>query len=435
MLKTPRADAWRAPAEGLTPRRGGAKVAASNWYAVAVLALINCFALMDRVGLSVLMELIKHDLHLTDAQLGLVSGLAFAVFNVLLGLPLAWIADRYSRVKLISTCLTLWTAMTALSGFAQSYAQLFLARVGVGVGEAGCHPPAHSLISDYVPREKRALGIGLFNTGSATGSAVGMALIGVLGQHFGWRAALQIVGLMGLPLALLAYFTLPDPPRPAQHKETIEPPWRSVGTLLRRPAFVNLVLATSIALVGSMGFSAWLPTFLIRSFHMKMAEAGAWIGGTTSSFAIVGTVVGGLLMSRLFRRDSRWELWLPAGAVAICAPTFVAMILSPHVWVLLLLHAATSFLGAIAVGTSMSSLQSFAEPHRRATAVAIALLLSSLLGTGGGPTLIGFVSTALEPRFGAESLRYALLIVPGLLLWSVAHYALGARTALRDRVN
>jgi len=435
MLKTPRAEELQGPGLGLAPTPGGARISAASWYSVAVLALINCFALMDRIGLSVLMEPIKHDLHLTDAQLGLVTGLAFAVFNVLLGLPLAWIADRYSRVKLISVCLTLWTAMTAMGGFAQSFAQLFLARVGVGVGEAGCHPPAHSLIGDYFPREKRALGIGLFNTGSATGSAVGMALIGVLGEHFGWRAALQIVGLAGLPLAMLTFFTLADPPRPARHKEMVETLWRSVGTLLRRPAFVNLVLAASIALVGSMGFSAWMPTFLIRSFHMKMGEAGAWIGGTTSSFAIVGTVVGGLLMSRLFRRDSRWELWLPAGAVAICVPIFVAMILSPHVWVLLLLHAMTSFLGAIAVGTSMSSLQSFAEPHRRATAVAIALLLSSLLGTGGGPTLIGVVSTALEPRFGPESLRYALLIVPVLLLWSVAHYTLGARTALRDRVN
>lgn len=435
MLKTPdEVIAGHSSSEG-QPLSPPSRISARSWYAVGILALINCFALTDRIGLSMLMELIKADLQLTDKELGLVTGLAFALFNVLFSLPLAWVADRYSRVKLISICLAMWSAMTAFSGFAQTYWQLFLTRVGVGIGEAGCHPPAHSLIGDYFPREKRALGIGLFNAGAAVGVAGGMVLIGYLGETLGWRGALQVVGLLGLPLAVLAYFTLPEPPRPSTHKETAESPMKSVGALLSRPAYVHLVLGASIALIGSQGFSVWAPSFLQRSFGMGLVETGAWIGSLTAASAVLGTIAGGVIIAWLFPRDSRWEVWLPACAVAICAPMFLFMVFSPSVWIILALKAVNSFFGAIGASVAMTAVQSFAEPHRRATAVAIALLLASLLGTGAGPYFIGYVSTALEPTYGKESLRYALLIAPAMLVWAVVHYLLAARNALRDRVN
>jgi predicted MFS family arabinose efflux permease len=310
-----------------------------------------------------------------------------------------------------------------------------MARMGVGVGEAGCHPPAHSLIGAHFPREKRALGISIFNAGAALGVAGGLALIGTLGEKLGWRAAMQIVGVMGLPLALLTFFTLKEPPRPESHKETQETAFRSIGSLLRRPAFVHLVLAFAIGQVGSQGFSVWAPTFLMRSFHMGMGEVGAWIGGITAAFAVVGTVFGGVLASRLLPRDARWELWIPAIAFALCAPLFVMMVFSPAAWIVLALKAVNTLFGAIGTGVAIAAVQSFAEPHRRATAVAIALLLSSLLGTGAGPYLIGAASTALEPALGQESLRYALLVAPLILVWSVVHFMFSARSALRDRVN
>jgi len=410
-------------------------IGARRWYVVGLLCLINCFAYTDRIGLTVLMELIKHDLHLTDAQLGMVAGLAFALFNVILGLPLAWVADRYSRVKLITICLTLWTGMTALCGFARSFPQLFLARAGVGVGEAGCHPPAHSLIGDYFPREGRALGIGVFNAGAAAGVAGGMALIGLLGERYGWRASMQIVGAMGIPLALLTYFTLPEPPRPALHREQMEGLWRTVWTLVRRPAFINVALAVSISLIGSQGFSVWAPSFLMRSFHMGMGAAGAWIGGITAGSGILGTIVGGLLTLRLMPRNPRWDVWLPACSVALCVPTFVIMTMTHHIWVVLLMKALNSFFGASATSGGMAALQSFVEPRRRATGVAIAILLTSLLGTGGGPYLIGLASTALEPMLGQDSLRYALLLSPLMLVWALVHYMLAAHSAQKDRVT
>jgi MFS family permease len=435
MLKTP--DSMTAGSDGAedAPIAPPVKMTARTWYAVGILALINCFALTDRIGMSMLMELIKHDLQLTDRELGLVTGLAFALFNVMFSIPLAWVADRYSRVKLISVCLGVWSAMTAVSGLAQTYTQLFLARVGVGIGEAGCHPPAHSLIGDYFPREKRALGIGLFNAGAATGVAGGMALIGYLGEHYGWRSALQVVGVLGLPLAVLAYFTLHETPRPSLHKASAESPLKSITALLKRRAYVHLVLGASISLIGTQGFSTWAPSFLQRSFGMGLVETGAWIGGLTASAAVLGTISGGLIIAWLFPKDARWEVWLPAWCVALCIPMFVAMVFSPSVWMVLALKAMNSFFGAIGASVAMTAVQSFAEPYRRATAVAIALLLASLLGTGAGPYVIGYVSTALEPTYGQESLRYALLLGPAMLVWAVVHYLLAARHALRDRLN
>jgi MFS family permease len=411
------------------------KVSASSWYALSVLTFINIFCYVDRVALSILMQSIKADLHLSDAQLGLLSGVAFALFYAVLGVPLAMLADRSSRVKLIATCLTIWSAMTAFSGMARNYPQLFLARMGVGIGEAGCVPPAHSLIGDYFPREKRALAISLFNTGAAVGVSAGMFLIGALGEKWGWRASLQIIGLAGLPLALLTFLTLREPPRPKSDRDRKETALQSIRALLSRRSFVHLAIAFSLGQVATQGFSQWAPTFLIRSFGMGMAEVGAWVGGITAGGSILGMLVGGFMAAWLLPRDLRWELWIPAGAFTICTPIFAAMVLSPAAWMVLTLKGFVAILGAIGAGVAIAAVQTYAEPYRRGTAVALVLFLASLLGAGAGPYIIGAVSTALEATMGKESLRYALLISPVMLAWAVVHYLLATRTTLKDRVN
>jgi predicted MFS family arabinose efflux permease len=410
------------------------KVSAASWYALFVLTLINVCGYTDRIALSILMEAIKLDLQLSDQQLGLLSGIAFALFYAVLGVPLAALADRSSRVKLIAACLALWSAMTALSGFAKNYPQLFLARMGVGVGEAGCIPPAHSLIGDYFPREKRALGVSLFNAGAAVGVAGGMFFIGMLGEAWGWRASMQIIGLMGLPLALLTVVTLRDPPRPKSETGQ-ETAFQSISALVRRPAFLNLAIAFSLSQVCTDGISQWLPTYLIRSFGMGMAEVGAWIGGITAAFGVIGVVFGGLLASWLLPRDPRWELWIPTIAFIICIPLFATMALAPNMWVALAMKTIITFFSACGAGVATAAVQSFAEPSRRATAVALFLFLASLLGAGLGPYLIGLASDLLAPTFGVESLRYAMLLACVMLLWAVGHYLLSSRYAVRDRVN
>jgi MFS family permease len=434
-LDKPRSEEALDSAETAGGILAASKVPAASWYALGVLTFINIFGYMDRIALSILMQPIKLDLHLSDQQLGLLSGIAFALFYAILGVPLARLADRSSRVRLISICLTLWSAMTAVSGLAQNYTQLFLARVGVGIGEAGCVPPAHSLIGDYFPRAKRALGISLFNAGAAVGVSGGMFMIGSLGETLGWRASLQIVGLMGLPLAALTFLTLRDPPRPKLEKSQQESAIESIGALLRRPAFVHLALAFSLGQIATHGFSQWAPTFLMRSFNMGMAEIGAWIGGISAGGGVLGVLVGGFLAAKLIPRDARWELWIPGFAFSICIPLFIIMVLSPFAWLVLLMKALIAFFGAAASGVAIAAVQSFAEPSRRATAVSLVLFLAAILGGGAGPYLIGLASDLLEPSFGKESLRYAFLIAATMLVWATIHYFLAARRSVKDRVN
>jgi predicted MFS family arabinose efflux permease len=416
-----------APAEA-----SDSKVPLASWYALAVLTSIHIFSQMDRVALSILLQLIKTDLHLSDAQLGLLSGLAFALFYALLGVPLAWLADRTSRLRLISVCLVLWSAMTALGGLARNYSQFFVSRVGVGVGEAGCLPPSYSLISDYFPRTKRALGISLFNTGAAIGMVGGMTLTGYLGEHYGWRAALQIIGLAGLPIALITILTLREPARPKSDRPA-ESMMESLWVLLRRPTFMHLSIAYALSHVATQGYSQWAPSFLMRSFAMKPAEIGAWLGGIGAAGGMLGVVSGGFLASWLVPRDQRWEIWLPAGSVAICTPLYIVMVLSPFVWLNLLTNGVIAFLTGVA-GIATATVQSFTEPYRRATAVAIMMFLLSFLSSGIGPYLIGLTSDFLAPGVGGESLRYALLVAGVMLFWSLAHYVLAMHSAAHDRV-
>ena len=411
------------------------RVPAAGWYALAVLTSINVFANMDRLGVTVLLQDIKTDLGVSDQKLGLLSGLAFAVFYSALGLPLARIADRGSRVKLLSTCLMLWTLATAFSGMARSFVQLFAARMGVGVGEAGCVPTAHSMIGDLFPRERRALAISIFTSGGSIGTSGGMLLVGFLGQHFGWRTALQVVGMAGAPLALLVYFTVREPFRRVVGDTAKEPAMSALRDLLRRPAFVHLVIAYGVGSICTYGVTQWAPTFLIRSFGLTMTEVGAWSGLATVVGGVLGMLTGGAITTWLEPRDPRWELWLPAVAYLACALFYALMFLSPVAWLALLMKTGGNFFAAMGAAAVFSAVQSLSEPHRRATAISLVFLATSVLGLGLGPYLIGLASDLLAPRFGVESLRYALLLSCAVLLWSIVHFMLAARTAREDRTG
>ena len=322
--------------------------------------------------------------------------------------------------------------MTALGGMARNYPLFFLSRVGVGVGEAGCLPPSYSLLSDYFPRIKRALAISLFNTGAAIGMIGGMTLTGYLGEHYGWRAALQIIGLAGLPLALVTILTLREPARPKAERP-VETMLQSLWVLLRRKTFMHLSLAYALSHVATQGYSQWAPSFLMRSFAMKPTQIGAWLGTIGASCGMLGVLAGGFLASWLVRRDQRWDIWIPAVSVACCTPLFFVMVLSPYVWLNFLANGIIAFLTGVA-GIATATVQSYTEPYRRATAVAIMMFLLSLLSSGIGPFLIGLTSDMLVPLVGGESLRYALLVASAMLLWSLLHYSQAMRSAEHDRM-
>ena len=403
-------------------------------YGLALLTFVSFFNYMDRMVLAVLLQPIKHELGLSDSQLGLLGGLAFAALYATLGLPLARIADRRPRVLILSACLALWSLMTAATGLARSFLQLFLARMGVGVGEAGCVPSAHSLIGDLFPPERRAFAISVFQAGGIAGLSAGLILTGTIADHFGWRAALAVVGLPGLLLAVLIATTLPEPVRRIAAGPVVRPEsaMAAVFGLLRRPALRHLIVGLSIGSFGAYGLTQWIPSFFIRSHGLTLTEIGFRSGLVAGLGGILGTLFGGMVAVRLLRSDRRWELWLPALGYAGSAPFYIGVFLAPSVNGAIAFQVLATFIAASGGGVALSAIQSFAEPHRRAVAVALVLFMSSLIGLGGGPLLVGVVSDLLHARLGAESLRYALIISTAALVWAGAHFALAARTARQD---
>jgi MFS family permease len=424
-----------AEAGASTPKSLAARVTPRGWWTLAVLTAIYVFASMDRVALSVLLQPIKLEFHLNDQELGLLSGLAFAIFHSAFGIPLARVADRYTRVKLIAACTATWSVMMALTGRAQNFTQLFLCRVGVGIGEAGCVPASHSLIGEYFTRERRTLAVSFYQTGALLGASGGLFLVGLLGQQLGWRASLQIIGLAGVPLALLAVLTLREGSRTSASPPPVESARTALGALLSRPAFVHIALANGLGSLCTFGLASWTPTFMIRSFGFTLAQAGGWVGLVSALAGGAGLIGGGFISTGLMRRDPRWEVWLPALGYSISIPLFIASLLNPSPWISLEIRVFAQFFAAIAGGVGFAAMHSFSEPFRRATAISLVMVLISLLGNGFGPYLIGVASDMLEPAFGKESLRYAMALSLVVLAWSVVHYLLAARRHAKDRVN
>lgn len=404
-------------------------------YAVGLLTLVSFFNYMDRMVLAVLLQPIKLDLHLSDTQLGLLSGIAFAVLYATLGLPLGRVADRVHRIRMLSICLGLWSLATGASGAARTFVQLFAARSAVGIGEAGCVPAAHSLIGDYLAPARRALGISFFQAGGLAGLSAGLMVTGLIADRVGWREALWLVGASGAPLALICIFTLREPARRGHDGAiSVEPARAALSALVQRPALVHLVLALSIGGFGTYGIAQWLATFYIRTYHLTLSEIGVWSGLASGLGGVAGVLAGGALAGRLIARDQRWELWLPAICYAGGAPLYSALVLSPSAAMAISIQCLATFWVGAGGGVALSAIQSFAEPHRRATAISLVLFLSALLGLGIGPLAVGAASDWLAPNLGPSSLRYALLISTAALLWAGAHFYAASRTALADRV-
>ena len=402
-------------------------------WALTLLSAVSFFNYLDRMVIAVLVQPIKADLGLSDTQVGLVSGFAFALLYALAGLPIARIADRSSRVRLISVCLVLWSAMTAVTGLARNFLELFLARMAVGVGEAGCVPASHSLLGDLFSPRTRALAVGVFQVGGLLGMSFGLAGAGWVAETYGWRTALVAAGLAGAPLALLLVLTVREPRRAevaasARGETTLQ----TISALAGRPTLAHLIVGLSIGAFATYGIGQWVAAFYIRSHGLGLAEVGLITGSIAAGAGILGTLAGGALMVWLRRRDARWELWQPMAAYLLAAPLFAAAFLVTDLSAALALQFAGTVFGAMGGGVALAAIQSFAEPHRRATAVALMLMLSSLIGLGLGPAAVGALSDMLAATQAGDSLRIALAVSTAFLAWAALHFLLAARSAGPD---
>ena len=406
-------------------------------YALGLLVVVYVFNFIDRSILSILLEDIKLDFDVSDTYLGFLSGIAFALLYTVMGIPIARWADRGSRTTIIALAIFVWSSMTALTGFARTFGQLALARVGVGIGEAGCSPPAHSLISDYFPPERRATALSIYSLGIPIGAAIGFWAGGWLNEFFDWRVAFIVVGLPGCLLAVLVKLTLPEPPRGVRdgpEKISADDGTREVlSFMLSLRSFRHMAFGAALHAFYGYGASAFIAAFFMRSHGIPSGELGTWLAVLGLTGGVAGTYLGGFLSDRLAKRDPRWHMWVPALATTIYIPFAFLLYLWPDGRTALMLSLPGSFLGGMYLGPTFAMTQSLVPPHMRATASAILLFVINLIGLGLGPQAVGILSDLLHGEFGIESLRYAMLsTVVIFAAWSVLHYALGARTLERD---
>lgn len=422
-------------------------------YALTLLLVIYILNFVDRSVINILAEPIKNDLKLLDWHIGLLSGLAFAVFYTFLGLPIAQIAERSDRPMIIAWSLAIWSAFTALSGMAQNFTHLILARIGVGIGEAGCTPPAHSLITDIVPKERRASALAFYSMGIPLGGLVGMALGGVVADAYGWRIAFFVCGLPGLVLAGITALTLFETRTKAMRAATKPLNWSdfriALTALSQKRTFWLIAGAASIKAFVGYGHAPFTASFFLRNHSVEIALLGQqWglqsvgtigialgvIGGLAGAF---GAMLGGLIADRFGAKDLRAYVSVPAIAALLTIPVYYFALTVPSAQAGVAILAVNAILGTLWYGPVYATTQSVVPPHMRATAAAILLFIINLIGLGLGPLAVGALSDVLAKVYGfggAEGLRWALIlsVLPNViafwLFWQ-------ARTTIRQDVE
>ena len=428
------------PAAGSRLEGGATDAAQPNLrysrYVLAILFLVYVVNFIDRQILSVLLDPIKEELGASDTQMGFLTGFAFAVFYTGFGIPIARWADTGVRRSIIAIGLTVWSLMTAACGFVQSFAQLAVARIGVGIGEAAGSPPAHSLISDYFPPEKRASAISIYNIGIPVGVMLGYLAGGWIVEFFDWRVAFFVVGFPGIFLALILRFTVKEPPRGMTEGRQVDTQTDSLQDvaryLLRLRSFVLLAIATGFSAFSAYGFGSWVPAFLGRVHGMGSGEIGTWIGLENGIGGALGMVLAGILADRLGRRDPRWYLWISAWSIVVYLPFSAAFLLLENQTAALISYFIPIALSSVYLGPVIALTHQLVKVRMRALASAILLFFLNLIGMGLGPQAVGIISDMLAPEYGAESLRWSLLIVLASKFISIALFFLAGKYVIED---
>lgn len=454
-----------APTSGAGPTSAAKPLGGHRRWALFLLVLVYLFNFIDRTIIGTLGQAIKDDLKISDFQLGILGGLVFALFYSALGLPIARLAERRNRVTIIAVAAAFWSLMTTLCGFAQGYAHLLMARLGVGVGEAGYVPAAQSVITDYYPPEKRSSALAIFNLGIPLGNMFGAFAAGAVAQTWGWRMAFIIVGLPGVVLGLIIKLTVKEPPR-GQFDTAIADRPQPLGQVLRlllaKPVFRHMMMGCGLCAFGGYSLMQFVHPFFVRNFELPYAHAAVLqglIGGVGTG---VGMLIGGFLPDRIGKTDKRWYLWVPAIGGLLAAPVYWAGLMSP-LWPV---SFAVVMLGGVFqyfyLSPTYAVAHNMVDARMRASATAILILAMNIIGLMCGPSFTGFMSDLLASRAfalgdyaalcpggkaaagaGAElsgacktaaavGLKQALMLSALAFTWSAVHYWLGARTLRRE---
>jgi MFS family permease len=405
---------------------------------LSILLLAYIFNFIDRQIIGILAVPIKAELQLSDTQLSLMGGIAFAAFYSGLAIPIAWLADRKSRVNIIAVSVALWSAFTALCGLAQNFWQLFLARMGVGIGEAGGVAPSYALVSDFYPKEKRAKALAFFSLGIPIGSALGLFFGGWLASNLDWRAAFVIVGLAGLPAALLVKVGIREPVRGGfdtadGSASEAAPPFPAVAArLAATPSFWLLSFGAASGSILGYGLIFWLPSFFTRSFDLELSQVGWFYGSIVLVGGVLGTYLGGWFGDRVGPNNPAGYALIPAICFSIAAPCFALGLFAPSLEVAWLLFVVGQMLALAWLGPVIAAVQHIVPPNMRATASASFLFINNLIGIGFGIFFLGFMSDTMGPAYGDESLRYSILYGLGFYVLSAAIYFVAATRLKRD---
>lgn len=401
---------------------------------LAMLLLVYVFNFVDRQILAILVVPIQKDLGLDDGQMGLLGGLSFAILYSTLGVPLAWLADRTSRSWVITVSLVVWSLFTALCGFAQGFWHIFLARLGVGVGEAGGVAPSYAVIGDHFPSKQRAFALSVYSLGIPLGSATGVLAGGYIASRVDWRMAFVIVGVAGLLIAPLFKLVVRDKPRPLATRDDAIRFADVARTLAGKRAFWFLAFGAASSSMLGYGLAFWLPTLLQRSFGLDLVQTSWFIGAVLLLGGVSGMLLGGRLADRLGQGDRAFYAWVPAIAFVIAVPLFAGGIWTSSVLAAFLLFLVPQAMAYVWLGPVTGAVQHLVPAPARATASALFLLINNLIGLGGGIYALGKLSTALTPVYGAEALRYSMLWSLGLYLLAALLMALAGPALRREWV-
>lgn len=415
-----------------TTNRGQIISSGARRYALALLIVVYTFNFIDRQILAILLPAIKSDFNVDDKVLGFLAGPAFAVLYATLGIPIAFLADRSNRRNLIALALAIWSGMTALSGVAVSITQLALARIGVGIGEAGCSPPAHSIIADLYPPDRRSTAMGLYTLGISVGIMIAYLAGGWVAENIGWREAFFIVGIPGLLLAALVRFSIAEPVRGLSEQRADSghrPSMAAVARyLLSRKAFLHMAAGAALAAFYGYAVVSFYPSFLTRSFSMSLSSVGTYLGLILGISGGLGFAGGGYVADKIGRRSHRSALRTIAIALMIAWVFAFPVYLARSAAGSLCFFIVPVALSNVYLATTFAQTQSLVPLRMRAVASALLLFIINIVGLGLGPQLAGILSDALASSFHAESLRYSLLIITAVLTpWTALHYFLAGQ--------